>query len=260
MTHFEPESVPGKFLASFREEMEPSTDQLQSIGDRIAARHAAGDAGLDFDSLPDPGPASLGAAKLGLVGKAVLAAVGSAALGAAALSQIASPGAEPGPTVQAQPAVVQPIAEPEPTVPPAVQFTATPGTDQDARPDPATPAKAPPSDDAEKRIDRNPSTNSRRPASKGHRRSHSVTGEVDLYKRAQKALRMGNPRKALGLIRTLEREYPKGLFATEREILHAEALCATGKKKAARTRAARFIASHRGSPLVTRARGICQEP
>lgn len=274
MSPFEPESTPGLYLEQFRSQIDPSPAQLEAMGDQLARRLAAGDGGPDFESLPDPGSASVGATGSILAGKAWIAAVALAVGGAlaipwgtsspeahstlAATPPVVAPPAprsaapaweppEPATGPVPAPTISAPTARPETTAPPEPKprahhetspvVTRTPTAARSAKVDAEAEAEATPAaDDAD-----------------------AVRDEVALYKRAQAALRGGAPDRALTLIQTLRTRHPKGILAAERELLHAETLCAAGKPKAARARAKRFIASHAGSPLIARARHLCGE-
>jgi hypothetical protein len=146
----------------------------------------------------------------------------SAALGAAVLAIAGAAGA--GTWFATRPPdvrVTAPVEQPRPA--PAVP--ALPVPPERAPPERAPPARRPP-----------------RPA--------RAETEVALLGRARQALADEDPRRALALLRLHERGWPDGELVQEREVLTIQALVRAGSSKAARARAARFLALFPGSTLA----------
>jgi hypothetical protein len=87
----------------------------------------------------------------------------------------------------------------------------------------------------------------------------SLAEEMALLGQGQRALRAGDPVKALALFDTHARRYPEGALADERELKRAQALCALGDVAKARAAAAAFVREKPGSPLAGKASRICAE-
>lgn len=84
--------------------------------------------------------------------------------------------------------------------------------------------------------------------------------ELSLVKRAHAALRAGQANQALSVVHRLEREYPRGVLAQEREVIAIEALAASGNAGAARTRAHGFLRYFPRSSHARRVRAIVGLP
>lgn len=84
-----------------------------------------------------------------------------------------------------------------------------------------------------------------------------VDAEVQLLGRIRRALAAGDPTRALHLADEHARQFSRGKFAGEREVLAVRALCAQGKSTRARARADAFARKNPGSHLVGRIRAAC---
>lgn len=81
--------------------------------------------------------------------------------------------------------------------------------------------------------------------------------ELALLRRANAAIRAGDPEAALHILAEHRRRFPGGALRDERDVTNAEALCAAGQSAAARRQALRFLERVPSSPLSMRAQGIC---
>jgi hypothetical protein len=84
--------------------------------------------------------------------------------------------------------------------------------------------------------------------------------ELALIREAKVALGAHRPEAAREHLREHARRFPRGVFADEREVLDAEALCALGRRDEARRKARAFAKAHPDSPLGKRARTLCSGP
>ncbi len=84
-----------------------------------------------------------------------------------------------------------------------------------------------------------------------------LSAELALLDRAREALASGDAAGALAATRTHGRRFPHGALAPERESLAIAALCALGRRDAARSRAQRFLEQHPTSPLAPAVRASC---
>jgi hypothetical protein len=75
-----------------------------------------------------------------------------------------------------------------------------------------------------------------------------LENESQRVARARALLRSGDAPRALGVLRTLERDEPSGLLAQEREALLIEGLVAVGQRDSAQKRATAFLARYPTSP------------
>ena len=81
-------------------------------------------------------------------------------------------------------------------------------------------------------------------------------------RRADQALRTGDPARALELLDEHAWTFPDGVLAEERSAERVTTLCALGRVDQARAEAARFLATHAESPLAKVVRRSCggEEP
>ena len=79
-----------------------------------------------------------------------------------------------------------------------------------------------------------------------------LDAEASLVATVRRELHGGDPRAALGTLRQLQSQFPKGELGQERDVLTVEALVASGNSAAAKSKAAAFIAAHPASPLSTK--------
>ena len=89
-------------------------------------------------------------------------------------------------------------------------------------------------------------------------RSASPTAELELLRRAQTALNH-SPKNALSLVKEHERDYPRGLFSQEREIIAVEANIKLGNLDNAYARAQRFLKQFPRSTHSPRMRDFVQQ-
>jgi hypothetical protein len=85
----------------------------------------------------------------------------------------------------------------------------------------------------------------------------TLGAETQLMRPADQALRTGDPARALELLDEHERRFPQGVLAEERSAERVTALCGLGRVDEAHAEAARFIATHADSPLVSSVRRSC---
>jgi hypothetical protein len=210
-------------LDRLRADEEPSAEQLDAVLDRVLA---AG-----------PAPAAPAVTKLTLLkGGLAVAAVGAVAIPLIGSSDAPEPRVlEPAPVVAQEPTVDDAIGRPEaiPEEEPAVEEK--PAVKQaDPAPErsvPATKAASP--------------------------RKSGVAEEVALMGRIRRAIQAEDSDRALRLLRQHARRFPNGVFADEREVSLAEALCAAGKIDKGREVANGFVAKNPQSSLAARARRAC---
>ncbi|HEY5958288.1 MAG TPA: hypothetical protein VIV60_17105 [Polyangiaceae bacterium] len=82
--------------------------------------------------------------------------------------------------------------------------------------------------------------------------------EMQLLRRAERAIRANNGLVALSLLQTLERRFPKGQLLEEREAASVMAHCETDPPDSARPAANRYLQRHPSSVYVDRVRALCQ--
>lgn len=87
--------------------------------------------------------------------------------------------------------------------------------------------------------------------------SSSLAQETALLRRAQAAMRKGQPKTALSLLAECQRAFPGGLLREERDALEVLALCGAGKTTKGKAAAAKFLRARPGSALADRVRGAC---
>jgi hypothetical protein len=86
----------------------------------------------------------------------------------------------------------------------------------------------------------------------------ALAEETDLLGRIKAALGRDEADEALKLIADHARRFPRGVFASERSVAKARALCALGRRAEAREVAQRFIDAHPQSHLVAQMELICR--
>jgi hypothetical protein len=85
----------------------------------------------------------------------------------------------------------------------------------------------------------------------------TLGAETQVMRRADQALRAGDPAGALALLDEHARAFPDGVLAEERSAERVTTLCALGRLGEARAEAAHFLANHSESPLVKVVRRSC---
>lgn len=83
--------------------------------------------------------------------------------------------------------------------------------------------------------------------------------ETRALREAQRALRGGEPERALGLLDEQDGRFAGGALGQERAAARVMALCQSGRAERARHLAARFEQSVPGSPLIGRVRSACAD-
>ena len=96
-----------------------------------------------------------------------------------------------------------------------------------------------------------------RPSTSTKARTPQEEGELAIVEQAQRALREQRPDRALELLERHRRMHAHGALAEERELLRAQALCATGRLTEARALAAEFVAEHPASAYAGKMRRVC---
>lgn len=94
---------------------------------------------------------------------------------------------------------------------------------------------------------------------RGKSRATSLADETALFGEIQRALVENQPAKALAAIAQHEREFPRGAFRNERIVAKARALCAAGKRDAAKRVRDQFLAQHAASHLAPSMRSVCAD-
>lgn len=89
--------------------------------------------------------------------------------------------------------------------------------------------------------------------------SGSLVDELALLQRARRIL-LKDPARALTLADEHARDYPRGVFAEERELLAVQALLATDQRAVAERRARRFARVHPSSVHAHRMRVLLKRP
>ena len=84
-----------------------------------------------------------------------------------------------------------------------------------------------------------------------------LAAETELFREIQLALANGRGAVALRLVAEHERDFPRGSFRLEREVLRARALCRLGRRAEARQAAEAFVKKHPRSSLASRMKKIC---
>jgi RNA polymerase sigma-70 factor (ECF subfamily) len=85
----------------------------------------------------------------------------------------------------------------------------------------------------------------------------TLGAETQLLRRADQALRIGDPARALELLDEHARTFPEGVLAEERSAERVTTLCTLGRVNQARSEAVRFLAIHADSPLAKVVRRSC---
>lgn len=98
-----------------------------------------------------------------------------------------------------------------------------------------------------------------KPARGKPRAATSLADETALFGDIQRALVENQPARALAAIAQHEREFPRGAFRSERIVAKARALCAAGKREAAKRVRDQFLAQHPSSHLAPSMRTVCAD-
>jgi hypothetical protein len=85
----------------------------------------------------------------------------------------------------------------------------------------------------------------------------SLQEELSYLRRAQNALGSGDPQRALGLVRSLDEQMPRGRMLPEREVTRILSLCALGAHEEARTRGRTFLQNYGNTLYAERVRRSC---
>ncbi len=91
---------------------------------------------------------------------------------------------------------------------------------------------------------------------KGASSTDTLAAEIAAIDAARNALRSGDAKGALTLLDAYGRDFPKGSFGLEAQVLRIEALAAAGQREKARVLAERFLATHPNSVLAPRVRAV----
>jgi hypothetical protein len=150
--------------------------------------------------------------------------------------------------------------DPEPLAPPVVAALAKPSPApmkpaRTAAPVPLAPLEArslPVA--AEAREDAVAPARSTRFESKSAQPSAVLTAELGALDAARSALAKGEARRALVLLDSYAKSYPRGRLMLEAEVLRIDALARSGETQAAKQRAATFLRRHPNSVLSARVR------
>lgn len=85
----------------------------------------------------------------------------------------------------------------------------------------------------------------------------TIDEEVKLMNAAQAALRAGDSKQTLELLRQHAARFPAGKLTTLRQVTHMLALCQAGQTARARQEASSFLEKNPHSPFSARVSGIC---
>lgn len=88
-------------------------------------------------------------------------------------------------------------------------------------------------------------------------RPEQLLAETRLLQAAQKAMRDGKHRRALGFLHRHKQQFPSGLLQPERDAAYVFALCEAGDAREAHEAAQKFAASHPTSPLLAKVKATC---
>lgn len=87
--------------------------------------------------------------------------------------------------------------------------------------------------------------------------SSSITDELSVLKEANQAIAEGRVDEALRVLNAGTQQYPSGALLPEREFARILALCHSGQTELAQKAAGAFVVKYPQSPLVSRARTVC---
>ena len=87
--------------------------------------------------------------------------------------------------------------------------------------------------------------------------SSQLEQELKLLSAAREGLKSGNATLAMERVQEHERRYPAGILVMEARALGVDALCAEGRRDAAREAAETFLKRWPESPLAARVRSAC---
>jgi hypothetical protein len=244
---------------------QPSAEDRARVRAKLARRFGAGVLGGGAATVAASKVAAAGAIAapasavglLGLAGKVVGAllvvgvASGGVAYGVHAYRAHAAPHPEAAPVAPAPAAVAA-----EPLVPPTPE-SLEPQDPSIRAADPAgAPSTMPPPARGSGRASAAPG---RASASPGASSTSSFAEELALLGDAQRALRGGDPARALDLTDRHAALYPHGQLAEERAGVRVLSLCALGRPEAS-AQAERFLRVHPKAPLADRVRLACRVP
>ncbi|MFO0663007.1 MAG: hypothetical protein U0174_03600 [Polyangiaceae bacterium] len=85
-----------------------------------------------------------------------------------------------------------------------------------------------------------------------------VAEELRLVENARKALRGGNPSASLTVLQTYDATYPHGVLALEANVLRAEALVRSGRRKEGQALATRLLQATPSGPHASRLRKLLE--
>ena len=108
-----------------------------------------------------------------------------------------------------------------------------------------------------------PAANTDEPSTKAPQRlrpDQALAMESAALTDARAALRKGDPRGALAVLRRLDVRLPRGVLGQEREVLAIEALSAMGDRATARRRATTFVNAFPNSPHTPLLRHLAEGP
>ncbi len=97
----------------------------------------------------------------------------------------------------------------------------------------------------------------RAPAPTASSGADRLAEEISLLRKAQAALRSGNPSQSLSLLDEHARRFPRGVLSQERTVTRVQALCALGRTTQARTLYARLASGAPDSPHLAALRHTC---
>lgn len=244
-----------KLLADYVAAKTPGEQAQGAAWTAINERIAGGDMG---PNLPEEAAASGGS---GVLAKGLLAGLITVAALYGGLQLIDDDGPPPAPAVaETSTPTAEPAPAPQPTAErsPTVVMDPTPEEPEEpavAAPEPpaaATRSKSKQKPRAQKSVE--PPTPETEPPT-----ASTLAAEMALLAKAQRALKRGDPTRALQLFDQHAREYPQGELSDERRVQRARALCDLGRETEALAAVEKFRKQRPNSPLVGKASRICKD-
>ncbi len=110
------------------------------------------------------------------------------------------------------------------------------------------------------RLQRNSGPSSEQPSANKPPAEVTFHEELSFLRRAQDALRAGNPALALGLMTTLDEQLKGGALVSERQVTKVLALCELGRNDEASRLAGVLLTSAPNSVYATRIQASCAKP
>jgi hypothetical protein len=248
-----------QLLAAARRGFGPSDQDRARVLSAFNAALVAQQSGIAHER---PDSAAPGASEAGAIGKLAEAAqrggwrmlVVSSAVGAVGFASGYYVGASRS---------AEPVSAAQPGTGPHRQQAAPDHVAPSQSPDPQLPAE--PAGEKRTQDQPSPAVGSAHPATLSRPQERPAQSdsllslEVSLLRRAEQALRQNNALLALGLLRELDEQVPRGKLTEERHAARVMANCMFELSEPALQAARAFIAQHPGSAYAVRIRSVCEE-